>query len=357
MRDWLLQSAFNTQVTAALWSTIVAIGSAIVLFIYTLGMRAATTIAARRRVPLLARWRRIFASAVVTDATVTWKALPAIRRNQIIEILEEWNLTRTTVSGSATDNLVSLGVHLGFPDIARRMLRKRQLQTKLLAVQTLGHLRDERSWLAIADAVQSPNSTLSVTAAAALVDIDAPRALRSLVPLIAIRRDWLQTRVAMFLRTAGSEAISEPLCRAIRSGSPKSQVYLMKFAPLMETAVADAIADDLVKNSQDPGVLGAALELLTGYGGLPRIDELARHEAWFVRLRVAQILGRAGLTEHLPLLERLLEDPEWWVRYRAAQSIASLPFLGPNALHRLQQRQTDDFARDILAQALAEASL
>jgi len=294
---------------------------------------------------------------VVSDTAGPWSALPQIGRNQQIDILEEWNRTRTTVAGSATENLVSLAQHLDFPALAGRMLQKRQIKSKLLAIQTLGHLRGEQSWSAIVEAVASPNSALSITAAVALVDIDAEKAIPELVPMISIRRDWPQTRVAMFLRMAGSDIISEPMCRALRDGDPKSQIQLMKFAPLMDAETADRVADELVRNSHDAGVLAAALKLLSGHGGLPRIDELAEHEAWFVRMRAAQILGRAGLAEHLPLLETMLQDPDWWVRYRTAQAIAALPFLGPNALHQMQQRQTDPFARDMLGQAIAEAGL
>ncbi|MCJ7555285.1 MAG: HEAT repeat domain-containing protein [Gammaproteobacteria bacterium] len=357
MLDWLLQSDFDTSVTAALWSTIVAIASTLILFLYALGLRVATTLAERRRVPLIARWRRIFASAVVSDGQSKWSGLPAIKRNQLIDILEEWNLTRTTVAGDATDNLISLADHLGFRAAALHLLQKRKIASKLLALQTLGHLRDRQIWPAILESVGSPSSAISITAAVALVDIDAEKAMPVLVPLIALRRDWPQTRVATFLRKAGSDVISEPMCEALRSGDPKSQVHLMKFAPLMATEDADEVAAELVSKNQDAGVLAAALELLSGQGGMPGIADLAVHEAWFVRLRVAQILGRAGLKEHLPLLEAMLQDPEWWVRYRAAQAIAALPFLGPNALHHMQQRQTDPFARDMLGQAIAEAGL
>jgi HEAT repeat protein len=357
MPEWLLQSGFNTQVTAAIWSTIVAIASALVLFIYTMSLRFRMVIDARRRIPLIARWRRIFAVAVVSDATESWQALPPIESHQWPAVLEEWNTSRRLVAGTASDNLITLGRHIGIQKVARDLLHKRQVASKLLGIQTLGHLRDEQSWSDIQNAVASDNSTVSVIAAAALVDIDPKRALRILVPLISIRRDWLQTRVAMFLREAGSALISEPLFRAIRTSDPKAQVFLMKFAPLTETSIADAIASDLLRDSNDPGVLAAALEVLTGYDGLPRIEELSVHESWLVRLRVAQILGRAGSKEHLPILESMLEDPEWWVRYRAAQAIVTQPYLGRNGLLRLQRRQIDRYASDMLGQAIAEAGL
>lgn len=357
MLDWLLQSEFDTHVTVAVWSTAVAILSTIVLFIYTLGLRAATIVANRRHQTLVALWRDVFAAAIVSAEAARSAPLPAVARHQRVELLEEWNLARSTVTGDATENLILIAKRIGLLELAQSMLHKRRLSSKLLAIQTLGHLRDEKAWTAISDIVDSPNSVLSVTAAVALVDIDAGRALLRLVPMIEIRKDWLRTRVATFLQMAGSELASEPLFRAIRAASPENQVYLLKFAPLAETAVVDAIAEDLLYSSSHPDVLGAALELFSGHADLPRIDALATHEEWYVRLRAAQLLGKAGQEKHLTLLESLLADREWWVRYRAAQAITALPFLGPNTLRRMQERQTDPFARDILRQAAAEAGL
>jgi HEAT repeat protein len=357
MLDWLLQSDFNTQVTAALWSTIVAIGSTVVLFLYTLGLRLATTISNHQRVPLIARWRRIFAAAAVMERPRRWERLPTVSSYQTIAILEEWNLIYTKVTGSASDNLIALATHMNFPAIARRLLHSRQLSNRLLAIQTLGHLKDRESWSALENALESDDSAVSIIAAAALIDIDAERALPLIVPMIAVRRDWLQTRVAMFLRSAGSQLISEPLGAAIIASGPGDQVSLLKFGLLMEVEAAAGVADELLRTAVDPGVLAAALDLLAGYRDQPKVTELAFHDSWLVRLRVAQFLGRSGREEHLPVLEALLVDPEWWVRYRAAQSIAGLPFVGPNALRQLQHRQTDEFARDILAQVIAEAGL
>lgn len=357
MLDWLLQSEFETHVLIAVWSTVVAILSAIVLFFFTLALRASTIIADRRHQKMVACWRDIFAAAIVSAEAARNDPLPAVARHQRAELLEEWNLARSAITGDATENLIVIAKRIGLLEWAQPMLHKRRLSSKLLGIQTLGHLRDKNVWTTIRSLVDSPNSVVSVTAAVALVDIDPKRALRHLVPMIEVRKDWLRTRVASFLQMAGSALASEPLFRAIRSANPENQIYLSKFAPLVEAHVVDAIAEDMLRSSNHPGVLGAALDLLSGHSGLPRIDTLATHEVWHVRLRAAQLLGKAGEEKHLPLLESLLSDREWWVRYRAAQAITALPFLGPNALRQMQQRQTDPFARDILQQVAAEAGL
>jgi HEAT repeat protein len=175
--------------------------------------------------------------------------------------------------------------------------------------------------------------------------------------MISRRRDWPKTRVSILLRQAGSERISEPMYRAIRSEDDAGKTYLLQFARLIESETLDALVQDLIRESRDPGVLNAALKLVSGFAGVPRIAALSQHEAWFVRMQAAKVLGKVGQKEHLSLLESLLDDPEWWVRYRAAQAITSLPFLGPNQLRMLRMRQSDRYANDMLRQSLAEVGL
>lgn len=357
MLEWLFQSDFNAPVTAAIWSIIGTVGATMVLFAYTIGLRIATILGDRRRAALIALWRDIITVAALSHDEAGSMPLPSIPRADRIDILEEWNRTRATIEGSATDNLVTLAKRMGLPAIAKKMLTRRRLRSKLLAMQTLGHLLDKDSWAPIEELLRSDSTALSITAAVALVDIDAQRAVRQLVPMITQRRDWPRTRVSHFLCMAGSELISEPMYRAIRSSDPDELVYLLQFVQLVEADVIDALAVDLIQSSDSPAVLTAALKLISGHAGVPRIAALAQHETWFVRLQAAKALGRVGQEEHLELLEDMLDDREWWVRYRAAQSIVSLPFLGPNALRQIRNRQADQYARDMFEQALAEVGL
>jgi HEAT repeat protein len=209
----------------------------------------------------------------------------------------------------------------------------------------------------IAQLLKEENTALSITAAAALVDIDPDFAIRLFVPMICGRRDWPKNRVSVLLRDAGSDRVSEPLFRAIRSASNEDKTYLLQFARLMESETLDAMLSEIIRENNDAGVINAALKIVRGYHGVPRIAALTQHDAWFVRMQAAKVLGRIGQQEHVSLLEALLADREWWVRYRAAQAITRLPFLGPNSLRRMRKRQTDRYATDILQQAFAEAGL
>jgi HEAT repeat protein len=357
MLEWLFQSEFDRTTTVAIWSIATVLATTIALFVYTLGLRVATISGSQRRSRVVQRWRDAFANAVLSEDAARTEKLYRISRYDRTDVMEEWNRVRDTVGGDAALNLIILGRRMNLPEIARKRLRRHRLQSKILAIQTLGHLRDGESRNPIVQYLHHPNLAVSITAAVALVDIDPGSAIEMLVPMIAKRRDWPRNRVSLFLRMAGSERISEPLYRAIRSADNEDKTYLLQFVHLVEPEVLEALLADLIRNVNDPGVLSAALKLVSGYSGVPRIAALTRHPSWYVRIQAARVLGRTAQPEHLPLLEALLRDREWWVRYRAAQAIASLPFMGPNTLRRLRQQQTDRFAADMLQQAMAEVGL
>lgn len=355
--EWLFRSEFDAATTFALWSIAAVVLTTIVLFVYTMGLRIVTLLATRRRRNFLAVWRDIFALSMLSSTSAQYHVLPQLRRSDHIDLLEEWNRARVMVGGSACDNLVRLANRTHIPEIAGKLLRQRRLRSRILATQTFGHLRDKSRRDEIHELVDHENTALSITAAVALVEIDPEHAANIVVPMIDKRRDWPKTRVSLMLRLAGSSRVSEPMYRAIRSADDAGKTFLLQFAALIEAGALDALVEDLVRSSNDAGVLNAALKFVSGYRGVPRIASLTQHPTWYVRMQAAKVLGRIGQEEHTSLLESLLGDKEWWVRYRAAQAITSLPFLGPNQLRMLQRRQKDRYARDILQQSMAEVGL
>ena len=355
--EWLFRSEFDAVTTAALWSIAAVFVTTFILFVYTIGLRFVTLASLRRRARFVREWRDVFAAAMLSADTAAAAPLPHVRRGDHTDLLEEWNRARSMVEGTAADNLIALARRTGVPRLAGRLLHKRRVRPRILAAQTFGHLRDREQRDEIRSLVDHENTALSITAAVALIEIDPDFATPVVVPMIEKRRDWPKNRIAILLRLAGSERISEPMYRAIRSATSENKTWLLQFAHLAEAEVLDALVDELLRDSNDAGVLNAALKLVSGYRGVPRIAALTQHDAWYVRMQSAKVLGRVGQEEHLSLLETLLSDTEWWVRYRAAQAITSLPFLGPNQLRSLRSRQTDPYARDILQQSFAEVGI
>jgi HEAT repeat protein len=123
---------------------------------------------------------------------------------------------------------------------------------------------------------------------------------------------------------------------------------------LLDEVRAGVVVSTLLATSQDPDNLTAALRHARSPALLPDVVRLARHPAWPVRTQAATALGRLGGAEERGLLLDLLSDPQWWVRYRAAQALFAGRMGTRDELAALAGGLGDRFARDIVAQVLAE---
>lgn len=342
---------------AAVAGALIAAMGVLLLFAYALALRTAHALQKRRLVRLQDVWWPIFAEVVASEHFAVDAGLPKLRRGQKKILLREWSRFRSLVQGQATISLNALAERLGLLALARSRMQRGSIDGRLLAVRIAGQMRDRASWDAIDAMLDSPNIAVSVTAATALVEINADRAIPRIVPLIGEIVRWPRTQVGRILNRAGPDIVSTRLCREIADGTDEQAIRLLQYMESAYPADINAVAERLLKTREHPGVLSAALKAASGRICPERVAELARHEVWFVRMQAAALLGRAGKPEDLKALEPMLSDGEWWVRYRTAQAMVASPFIGPNALRRIAARQRDRFARDILRQALAEKGL
>ena len=340
-------------VTAALVAGLAALG----LFAVVLGLRAGHIIRDRQMTAMRKAWWPILAETAVIPDPAEDSRQPLVRRRERLLLLREWSRFRGLVHGEASANLNALAIKLGLLPLARREMRRRLVDHRLLGVRAVGQMRDLDSWDLINAMTDSDNIALAVTAATALADIDPDRAIPRIIPIIARSARWPRTQVGRILNGAGPDIVSLVLCREIADAPADQAVRLLQFADSAFERDINAVAEHLLTTREEPGVLSAALKAARGRICAERVRELTKHETWFVRMQAASLLGRVGVREDLPALEPLLADPEWWVRYRAAQALVVSPYLGPNAIRRIAGRQEDPFASDILQQALAEKGL
>lgn len=342
---------------AAVTGALVAGMAVLLLFACALALRTLHALDKRQLVRLREQWWPIFAEVVSSERFVESASLPRLRFGHKTVLMREWSRFRNLVQGQATVSLNALADRLGLLALARRRMRRRSINDRLLAVRVLGQVRDRESWEAIDAMVEDPNIAVSLTAATALVDIDADRATSRIIPLIARFTRWPRTQVGRLLNQAGPDIVSTRLCREIADAPDDEAVRLLQYIESAYPGDINAVTERLLKTRDSPAILAAALKAACGRICPERIAELSRHEVWYVRMHAAALLGRAGKPEDLTALEPLLSDTEWWVRYRTAQAIVASPYIGPQALHRIAGRQTDRYARDILQQAMAEKGL
>lgn len=335
----------------ALWAGAAVALLSVLLVLAIFGLRAALVWQNRRRARFLALWRPLLMESLVAPL----RKLPALRRGDVFDGLLLWNHLQGSVRGDARERLNGFARAAGLDRAARRLLARRGLRSRLIAIVTLGQLGGEDIRPVLRRLAHAAHPVLSLTAARALVQIDGEAAVPALMPMFAARTDWPANRVAAILREAGPDAVSQSLLDALAVSGLEQGARLLGFFELAHPSVVmPAVRALLAHADTDDRLLAAALRALKDPQALPSVRALTMHPRWHIRMEAAKALGRLGLPEDLLRLERLLGDPQWWVRLRTAQAIARLPFVRRPDLEAMRDRQRDRYARDILAHVLAE---
>ena len=346
---------------------VASLALALLLLLVVFMLRTRLLLRERRHRKFLSSWQPILMNAV----EVASSDVPQLSRRDLSSFLLLWNHLHESLLDESKDHLNQIARALSIDQAALRMLRRGNLRERLMAMNTLGHLREQAAWDDLSQITHSDDAFVSVAAARALVRIDAPKAVPQLIPLLTSRRDWTTARVASVLQAAGADVISDPIASAAigfcfeqanRSGDHESEpinqaARLVQYLELAHNTSALPAAHTIAESSHDPEVLAACLQLLSRAEDLEIIRDCLGHEDWRVRVQAAVALGRVGGAEDEARLISLVSDREWWVRYRAAQALAHLPSMREPRLRVIQAEQPDLFARDMVAQVMAEIQL
>lgn len=313
----------------------------------TVVLRIRSILAERRRTAFVARWRPIMMEFLMGDTPT-----PRVAPRDWPTFMVLWNHLHEVMRGAANERLDLLGRQVGLDVAARRFLRRGGRRRQLMAVLTLGNLRDADAFPPLEALVTSPNAYASFAAARALAQIDPERAAAVVVPELARREDWAAPRVATFLNEPGAVAFVKPMLAALPGLPPAQAARLLRFLASMKASDVSPHAHGLLEGDE-PQVLAAALPL-AGPWDVARVRELVAHVDSGVRTRAAEALGRLGMPGDDRRLVMLLADPVWNVRYQAARALFELPFLPPGVIEALRSRAPVDEARDIVAHVLSE---
>ncbi len=348
---------FDLVVRVALWTGQIAVLATIAIIVFVLLSGARFRFRQSRIAALIKLWRPLLAEIALVGHKQASIAMPKLLRGDRQLFLHEWNAVQESLLGEAQGRLTAFGFYAGLDTLAWQWLHHRKLSTRLLATATLGHMRVARAWDPLLEQLDSRESLLSLMAARALAQIDAQRAMPVIIPLILAREDWTAGRLASILTRAGHEAVVGPLLDTLAAATTEQAVILLNFMNILPAAYTDDAIGYLLEKSTDAELISACLKALSSPMRLPRVRQLTRHEQWHVRLNAVEYLGRAGSESDIKYIIRALQDREWWVRYRAAQALCRLPWVDLEKLRRIQGRRRDPFARDILEQAISEASI
>ncbi|MBI2890368.1 MAG: HEAT repeat domain-containing protein [Nitrospirae bacterium] len=343
-------------VRIASWSAFAVGGLVLAMLGVISTSRLVLNLRERRRQLFLATWRPLLAESLEEPLVL----LPPVSKFDGTTLLGLWNYYYESLRGDAHERLAYAAGRVGLDEIARRHLRARSRRRQLLAIATLGNLRHAESWSDLERLALHESPMLSITAARALIRIDAQRAMPALVPLFAAREDWPPATVAAMLSEAGPAVASGPLATVVDQTAIEHLPRLIRFLELADPHHGLPPVRRLLENPPEDRIIAPCLRVLARFADphdLSRVRRYLDHPRWHIRAQAAAALGKMGTEDDVAPLTRLLVDKEWWVRYRAAQALVGLPFLDGTGLKKLTEDQKDRYARDILAQALAEKEM
>ncbi len=261
---------------------------------------------------------------------------------------------RRSLTEDAAGNTAELLRRHAFDRRALRVLRFGTLRSRLIAIATLGHLREERAWPHLERLSRMPGATTSFAAARAMLRIEPRRGLDALSQAIVQRIDWPVSRLGSVLAELGPATVTPTLTTLLTARPRGGLDRVVKLAHFGDRKRVAPIMRGWLSATQDPDLVMAALDYVDDPQELMWAMEAARHPEWRVRMAAARALGRIGAAAEIPALVELLKDPVWWVRYHAAQAVAGLKGMTAEELQVVRDTARDNFAADMLAHAFAE---
>src|SRR5688572_5290172 len=235
--------------------------------------------------------------------------LPPLPHRHLPYLMEEWNALHDAVRGEPSERLNSVALRLGLDVAARRMIHSRRVGRRILAIRTLGQLHDPSSWKALQEQLGSANALVSFYAAAALVRIDAQRAMPGIMNQLAERESWPGEAMARLLVDAGADVAREPVRALMLSLAPSKIPPLLPWLARVDAILGSDVAIELLRRYPDvPGVVAAALDVVVDPGVLPELARFADSQDADVRKSLAVAYGHLGRLSETETVTRLMCD-------------------------------------------------
>jgi len=343
-------------VTLAWRSAQIAALAAALMLLFALMARSYLQRQEQVRARVISVWRPLLTRIAIEE--VGFPALPPLPRRYVPFLMEEWNALHEAVRGEADDKLNAVALKLGLDVIARRMINARPVGQRILAIRTLGHLRDFSSWKALQEQLASENAVVAFYAAAALVRVDAQRAMPGIMLQLSERESWPGEAMARLLVDAGADVARDPIRSLMLSIAPPKTVPLLPWLAHVDAVLGSEVAIELLRRHPDNAdIVAAALLVVLDPGVQPELARFADSTDADVRQNLAVAYGRLGGLAETETLVKLLCDRVWWVRYRAGQALLRLNGMTDERLAAVRAGLTDHYAIDMLRHVVAEAEL
>ncbi len=280
--------------------------------------------------------------------------LPVLSKKEKIALLDLWNRIHPTLKGPAKEKLNRLAYQNRLDQLAFSLFQKRGFYKKMLAIWTLGHLKEKRKWDQLLQLLNHPDSYLSLAAAQSLLRIDPHSSIPFLIPFWVKRKDWPPTKVVMMLKENETVEINRSLAQFFAAVPADRIPLFLRYLEMIWSPALSPIVRQVLNSTSDPEIISTGLRLLRTPDDLPTIRHYLFHPSEPVRVQATKALGRVGTEEDIPSLVSLLSDGDWWIRYQAANALARFGFVGMEKLKKIREEQKNPLAQEILTFVIAE---
>lgn len=343
----------DPKIVFAFWLGVAVATMTLVMLGVIIFMRQVVLRRERIHADAVAFWKMILLATPDDDAGV----IPPLPTRDVPGFLEVWNEVHEPLHGGTTPHLARVARESGLEEHLHKRLAHGGFHSHLVAIIATGHVQSSESFHRVEKFIDDKNPIVSLCAARALMQIDPTRAVSMFVPQIVRRSDWSQGSVATILQEVGADTVSRELSEATLQANADIAPRLIRFLASVSPEAAAPIIRKTLLSSLDERLISTCLQVMSNPDDLDCVRPLLAHPRWHVRMQAAVTLGRIGVPGDEQRLSAILSDGQWWVRYRAAQALMKLSFVNSEDMRRIQQAQTDGFARDIIKHVLAEKAM
>lgn len=342
-RGWIDSSISFESIASLGWLASITIQLVILLLVvWIFILRMLRRNEERRRRHIANVWQPLLAESLVGDPG----ELPSIHPRDHVLFLYLWNQFQESIKGEASARLNEMARRTGIDKVAISLLHTGRLRLEILAVVTLGHLKEVSVWDVLVHLTRAPNAVLALEAARAIIRIDPKAAIPLLIPVLSTRTDWSPLKIMAILKESDMNLVATALAQAVVLAPPPIAARLIRLLTWLRTPGALPIVRQRIADREaNEDVLASSLSYFgecSDPDDLPRIRSYLTHPTWYIRVQAARALGKMGLEEDEVRLIELLKDTYWWVRYRAAEALSNLPSMSEAKLADLGTSMTGE---------------
>ncbi len=343
----------SSQVVVAFWVGVCVTVMSVLLLAAVLVLRQVAQRRERNHRRALGLWKQVLGDAMQAAPASS----PALPWRDMTGFMEAWNELHDGLGGADDAGLRRVAEQVELAPKLERMLDHGNFHDRVMAIIAIGYLRSPSSFDRLQQLVGDASPIISISAARAMMRIDAARAVQQVVPQIESRQDWVDGGIAQMLNEVGPDAVKDELGAAALRANDDVAPRLVRFLAGVSEEAATPVIGKILAEPHDEHLVSTCLQVMSDAVDLDKVRPLLAHERWHVRMHAAAAIGRLGDAGDAQVLKPLLADPQWWVRYRTAQALEHLLHGEVRQLEQVRDTQEDRYARDILTQVMAERAL